>query len=365
MKLTIKTLKFKDMVMRAAKGASENKLLPITSMIAIELKDNLLTLTTTDTANTLVIREEKVDADDFYAVVPVDIFSKLVAKTTSENITLTLHESDLEVAGNGTYKIPLPMDEEGTIVFPQFSFEKSGEPKVINLTSIKNILSINKSALAKNLDTPCICGYFVGDKVITTDENVICFNDINLLGQDVLISPDMMDLLALNSQEKIDCYYNKGYFLFETSDMVLYGAEHDGKKVFPKDEIIKYLDVDFSASCKVPKLLLTNVIDRLSLFIEPYDKNGAYFTFTKEGLKITSKKSSSVELIRFTESNEFQPFICCVDIPQLQSQINAIPDEQIQIWYGNESALKLTSGKVTSVIALLEDEELEKNIGSK
>ena len=365
MKLTIKTLKFKDMVLRAAKGASENKLLPITSMIAIELKDNLLTLTTTDTSNTLIIREDKVDGEDFYAVVPVDVFSKLIAKTTSEIISLTLNENDLEVAGNGKYKIPLPMDEEGTIIFPKFKFDKKGEPKIINLTTIKNILAINKAAIAKNLDTPCICGYFISDKVITTDENVICFNDINMLGQDVLISPDMMDLLSLNTQEKIDCHYNKGYFLFETSDMVLYGAEHDGKESFPKDEILQYLDVDFSSNCKVPKLLLSSVIDRLSLFIEPYDKNGAYFVFTKEGLKITSKKSSSVELIRFTESNEFQPYACCVDIPQIQSQINSIPDEQLQIWYGNDSAIKLTSGKVTSVIALLEDEDLENNIGSK
>ena len=364
MKLTIKTLKFKDMVLRAAKGASENKLLPITSMIAIELHDHMLTLTTTDTSNTLIIREDKVDGEDFYAVIPVDVFSKLIAKTTSETITLTLNENDLEVTGNGKHRIPLPMDEEGTIIFPKFKFDKKGEPKVINLTTIKNILAINKAALAKNLDTPCICGYYIGEKVITTDENVICFNDLNLLEQDVLISPDMMDLLALNTQEKIDCYYNKGYFLFETPDMVLYGAEHEGKESFPKDEILQYLDVDFGANCKVPKLLLSNVMDRLSLFIEPYDKNGAYFMFNKEGLKVTSKKSSSVELIRFTESNDFKPFVCCVDIPQIQSQINAIPDDQIQIWYGNDAALKLTSGKVTSVIALLEDEDLENNIGS-
>ena len=61
-KMVIPTGKFQDMVARASKGASENKLLPITSMMAIELKDNVLTLTTTDTANYLKVKADKVDA---------------------------------------------------------------------------------------------------------------------------------------------------------------------------------------------------------------------------------------------------------------------------------------------------------------
>jgi DNA polymerase III sliding clamp (beta) subunit (PCNA family) len=48
--MKIATEKFQDMVARASKGASENKLLPITRLMAFELKDNVLTLTTTDTA---------------------------------------------------------------------------------------------------------------------------------------------------------------------------------------------------------------------------------------------------------------------------------------------------------------------------
>jgi DNA polymerase III sliding clamp (beta) subunit (PCNA family) len=204
MKLSIGTIKFQEMVAKAAKGASENKLLPITSLMAIQLKGNVLKLTTTDTANTLEIITDKIQGDDFYAVVPVEVFSKLVAKTTSENITLTLKENSLEVKGDGTYNIPLPVDEDGVVKFPEPKFKKSrgGVAKVINLTTIKNILAINKAAVAKTVDTPCLCGYYVGDKVITTDENVICFNDMKLFEDGAaLISPEMMELLSLNTQE--------------------------------------------------------------------------------------------------------------------------------------------------------------------
>ena len=361
--MKIATEKFRDMTARASKGASENKLLPITSLMSFELQDNVLTLTTTDTANTLKVSSDKVEGDNMKAVVPVDLFSKLIERTTSESITISLTENSLEVKGNGTYNIPLIMDEDGLVQFPEYKFEKKGEPEIINLTSIRNILSINKAAVAKTIDTPFLCGYYVGDRVISTDELVICFNDFRLLKEDALISPEMMELLGLNTEEKIKCYYNDGYFLFETSNIVLYGAEHDGKEMYPVKEITGYLEEEFSSMCKLPKILLQNVIDRLSLFIEPYDKNGAYFTFTKDGVKVTSKRSSSVETIAYQESANFAPFICCVDIPMLKAQIDANPGEVIELWYGHAAAIKMTSGKVTQVIALLEDDSLEVDNG--
>lgn len=359
--MTIPTSKFQDMVARAAKGASENKLIAITSMMCIELKNNVLTLTTTDTANYLKVIADKIEGDDMYAVVNVGLFSKLIAKMTSESITIKMTDNSLEVKGNGTYSIPLETDEDGPVQYPAYKFNKVGEPETIHLTSIKNILAINKAAVAKSFETPCLCGYYMGDQIITTDGDVICFNEMRLLKDDALISPEMMTLLSLNTQEKIECYRDGDSFLFETPDVVVYGVAHDGIEQFPVEEIQSYLDEEFGAKCKLPKILLQNVVDRLSLFIDQYDNNGAYFTFTKEGIKVQSKKSSSVELIAYQESQNFMPFMCCVDIPLLREQIGAHPDEFIELWYGHDAAIKMTSGKVTQVISLLEDEAISSN----
>lgn len=357
--VTIPAVKFQDMVARATKGASENKLLPITSMMCIQLENNVLKLTTTDTANTLVIMSPKIEGDDMYVVVPVKQFSGLIAKTTSDSIKLVVKGDKLEVHGNGVHSIELPTDEDGVIQFPKFSFEKQGEGNIINLSSIKDILSINKACVAKTIDTPCLCGYYLGDQVITTDEQTICFNDMKLTDVDYLVSPEMMELLSLSKQEKITWWYKDGFFLFETEDLILHGAEHDGKENFPAEEIMSYLDTEFTSHCKLSKLALQGTIDRLALFIEPYDKNGAYLTFTKDGVKVTSKKSSSDEIIPYMESHSFNAFVCCVDIPMLKGLIDANPGESIELWYGNESCMKITSNKITQVIALLEDESLE------
>lgn len=358
-KMTIPTVKFQDMVARATKGASENKLLPITSMMCIELKDHVLRLTTTDTANTLTIMTDKVEGDDMYAVVPVKQFRDLIARITSDSIKMELKGEELHIQANGNYKIALPVDEDGVVQFPTFRFDKEGDGQVINLSSVKNILEINKACIAKTVDTPCLCGYYLGEQVITTDENTICFNDMKLTDEPYLISAEMMELLALSKQEKITWWYSDGFFYFETEDMILHGVEQDGKNQFPAEDVMGYLDTEFKSSCRLPKLAIQDLIARLAVFIEPYDKNGAYFTFTKDGVKVNSKKSNSDELIPYLESKDFAPFVCCVDIPMIKGLIDANPGESVDIWYGNDACIKMTSGKVTQVIALLEDEELE------
>ena len=118
MKLTLKTEKLKEMVSRAVKGAGNNKLIPITSLMAIELENGTLSIITTDATNYLYVKEEHVVGQDFWVTVPVDVFSKLVARMTCENITLDLNTElgVLSIKGNGNYKIELPLDEDGNLI---------------------------------------------------------------------------------------------------------------------------------------------------------------------------------------------------------------------------------------------------------
>lgn len=353
----------KEAVNKAIKGAGFNNLIPITSMIGIKLSDGKLRLLTTDMTNTLCIIIDKVAGDDMDITVDADKFGKLIAKTTSEDIGLAVNEDILYVKGNGTYKIPLISDEEGLISFPDVNLMKDIKTTDFKtkLSSVMQAYNINKSALAKTLENPALTGYYCGENVISTDANVITFNGFKMFDIDdpILISPQQMQLLTLNTGEDIDVFMDDNTIQFVTEDVVIDGALMEGIEDFPANEVNAYLDEAFTSSCKVPKDLLLSVLDRLALFIEPYDKNGAYFTFGRKGINIHSKKDASTETINYVESKDFAPFVCCVDIPMLKEQLQANPDDTVKIFYGNENALKIESGKVTQVIALLEDEELD------
>ena len=369
MKLKIGTTTFQNMVAKAVKGAGNDNDLYITQLMAIELKDNTLTLTTTDGNNYLYIEEEKVAGDDFYVVVPVDKFSKLIAKLTCDETTLELADSKkgeldkLVVHGNGKYVIELPYDEEGELVeFPDPVEEieegdswKQGE---VNLSTIKLLLATAKPALMVGKSDMCYAGYYMGDRVIATDTYKICGVDIKIFDEPKLISPEFLDLLDTISEEKIEIDYNEDTVIFTTDKVTVYGKTMEGVEEYKVDAISGLLDEKFPSSCKVDKSELIRLLDRLSLFVEVFDKNSVYLTFTKEGLLVSSKKDSGAELIPYKESKNFKDYTCCLDIDLFKTQVKAYQSDVIEILYGKDS-LKFTQGIVKQIVALANDDRVE------
>ena len=361
MKLTINTSTLQNMVAKSMKGASCNKMIPLTGLMAIELKNHELVLTTTDATNYLYVREDKVEGDDFYVVVQAEMFAKLISKMTCEKVSLALKDNVLMVTGNGKYSIELPLDEEGELI--KYPDPLAGKELVdnagiqtVNLSTIKLILATAKSALADTQEVPCYTGYYVGNKVVATDTYKICGINIKLWDEPTLISPEMMNLLDIFTDEKIEVYRDDNVMVFKSANCVVYGTLMDSIDDFQIEAIDGLLEQGFESSCKLTKSALIQLLDRLALFVSPYDKNGVYLTFTRDGLQIESKQANSVEVIPYIESNKFRDFTCCVDIEMLHSQVKANAGDGITIHYGEDNAIKIADGNVVQVIALLEDE---------
>lgn len=357
--LAVKTIKLQEMVSKAVKGAGNNKHIPLTSLMEVKLENNVFSLMTTDASNYLKVIEEKFPGDNFYAVVECETFAKLIAKTTVDTITLMVNaDNALEVKGNGKYVIELPLDEEGNLIrFPQYKMMESKWQKGINLSSVKSILAVNKAALAETMEVPCYTAYYVGkEAVVTTDTFKICYNAIGLFDEDILLPAETMNLIGLMTDEKITVDYDGAGILFVTDNCIVYGLTADGIDNFNLEAITGFVQSDFPSSCKLPKSALLSLLDRLGLFVTTYDNNGVNFVFSKEGVIVNSKKQTGSELIKYQDSKNFQPYSCIADIQLLRSQINAIDEEVVELWYGHPAALKLTHRNVTQIVSLLDDE---------
>lgn len=364
MKLTLSTRKLQELVARSSKGVGNNKLIPITSLMAIELKDSMLTLITTDATNYLYVREEKVVGDDFYVVVDANKFSKLVSKMTSDTVTLSVKEGlwVLEIKGNGSYRLELPLDENGhPVVYPD-PYARLTDVQAcgfINKTTVKVILESIKPSLAITLDNPCYTGYYVGERVVATDVCKIADLNIKVLEEPTLISSEMMDLLAVMSAEKIKIDRKDDDIIFTTPDCIVLGKVLDGLDEFAIDAITNLVDTEYNSFCKVSKNTLLQLLDRLSLFVGPYDKNAVTLTFTNTGLQVSSLATNGVEIIDYIASDNFIDFTCSIDIHMLIQEVKAVKNDVIEIYYGEDNAIKLVDGNITLIVALLEDEEVE------
>ena len=359
MKLTTTTSTLQNMVAKAMKGASCNKMIPLTSLMAIQLKNHTLTLITTDATNYLYVKADKVDGEDFYVVIQAEVFSKLISRLTCENVTLELKDNCLNVKGNGNYSIELPLNEEGELITypdPLAKAENLTQLEDVNLSTIRLILATAKASLAETNEVPCYTGYYVGQSVVSTDTYKICGISVKLLDEPALISPELMGLLDLFSDEKISVFRKGNTLVFKTAGCEVYGKTMDSIADYQIDVISGLLNQKFASSCKVSKDALLQLLDRLSLFVSAYDKNGIYLTFTRDGLQIESKQANSVEVLPYAESVNFKDFTCCIDIEMLRSQVKANTCSAVEIQYGEDNAIKMTDGSVTQIVALSEDD---------
>lgn len=361
MKLTIKTETLKEMVSKAVKGAGNNKLIPITSLMAIELKDNTLTLTTSDATNYLYIKEDKVVGEDFYVVVQVEQFSKLISRLTCENVELEVTGNSLQVRGNGTYMIDIPLDENGEfIVYPNpLATEKKSKKSSkgeIHLSTIKTILTSCKPALATTMETPVYTNYYAGDTVIATDTMKIASYNVDLFNDEkLLISAELMNLLDVIDEENISVSVDDTSIVFTTKDCIVYGHKAEGIEEFAVDAINGLTQSEYPSMCKLNKDELLSILDRISLFVSTYDKRAIRLTFARDGIGIESKQSNGVEHINYVESKDFNPFTLLIDIEMLMSQVKANVSDVIEMQYGLDSSIKLVDGNLTQIIALMDD----------
>lgn len=366
MKLTINTATFQNMVAKAVKGASGNNDLLITQLMGISLHDNQLTLKTTDNSNYLYIIQDKISGDDFDVVVPVERFSKLISKLTCDEVSLEIKSKKgeldkLVVHGNGKYSIELPYDEEGELVeFPnpmeEVNLDEWNETE-LNLSTARLILSTAKAALQVGKEDSCYKDYYVGERVVGTDTYKICGIDIKIFDEPKLISPELMDLIDVMSEEKISVYYKDEYVVFETDSVIIYGEVDEGIEDYKIEAISSLLDDKFPSSCKIEKSLLVQMLDRVSLFVDIMDKNSIYLTFTKDGLLMSSKQDSGSELIPYKESNDFQDYTCCLDIDLFKTQVKAYQSDIVEMLYGKDQ-IKLVCGNVKQIVALADDDRM-------
>ena len=361
MKFTIGTELMKDVVARAIKGAGNNKLIPITSMMCIRLQNGDLTVITTDATNYLYIKEQHVAGDDFYVVVDANQFAKLVGKMTSDNITMTVDSNfTLTVKGNGTYKIELPLDEDGNLVkFPDAIGKNDSETGItMNRSTIQVILDTIKPALAVTMENPQYTAYYMGDKVVATDSYKIASLDVPIFDEPRLVSSEFIDLVSVMRSEKITAHIGKTDIMFDTPDCTIVGKFVDGLNDFAIEPISNLIDQEFESFCAVPKNELLQTLDRLSLFVGTYDKNAVDLTFTKEGLQISSKASSGVEIVSYISSDGHRDYTCAVDILMLMQEVKAIQNDKIEMFYGDDASIKLVDGNITIVIALMDDDSV-------
>lgn len=369
MKLTINTLKFQEMLTKAIRGAKNDPRLPLTQIIYVKVKDGVLSLTTTDMNNYLVVRDEINTQDNFEVAIYADTFYKLVTKLTSDLIVLELKNSYLEITGDGVYKLELFLDETGTplkLVNPIDGMPKTSKVASINSSTIRRILSGIKQSLSISANKEdsardCYSRYHVGSNVVASNGYVVSVLNTKVFDNPKLFTTDLMNLLGVVTDDELVVYSNTKInnagnevreLLFESEHYSIYGIEVDGIDEFDINAINGWLSQEFPSHCKLSRNVLVKLLDRISLFVERLDNDAVALTFTNNELLVSSMASTGVESIKYLASNDHKDFTCSISIKLLALQLASQTGDSIELWYGDDGAIKLVDDDITSIIGL-------------
>lgn len=358
--MKINTEQFKELISKAIKGASDNKLIPITQLMGIKKIGGVISLITTDTTNYLYV-EGKVDSsdEDFEVTVYVDQFSKLISKMTSKEVSLTINDGILSIKGNGTYTLELPLDENGELIkypSPIDTLSDVNTDNVLAISNVRLVIDSVKPSLATSMEIPALTNYYVGDKVVASDRcSIACYNT-DILGKDeeLLISSQLMDLLGLMNND-ISYVITYTYMLFKSDNITVYSKRTYNASDFPISTINALMTKQFGSNCKVNKNEFIALLDRMSLFVSKYDDKAIRLSFEKDGIRVFNKAAKSNELIPYMQSVDYTEYTCLIDIDILMSQLKAYASDAVEIHYNNEFVIKFVDGNIIQIIALMSE----------
>lgn len=356
--LKVRTVRFKMLWDKVVKGMGSNKLIPITSLVGIELNNGVLTLTTTDATNYLYVRENLVEGDDFYVVIDATVLNKLVGKITSEYITFDIDNDVLKVVGNGTYSIEIPVDESGEpIRFPDpyVDFTPVIESE-IKYSDLKNILGTAKTSLATTMEIPCYTGYYLSKSAITTDGEQVCNVGVELFDVPVLVNATMMELITTMTEDVVKFKQNDNIIVFETPTVTIYGNQQSGIEDFNIKALNNLIEQDFESSCAVGRTEMISTLERILLFVGEFDENCVVLNFSTDSVIVTDRAGKSQETLAYKNSSNANEFSCLIDGIMLLNQLKSRTSDIATMWYQNPVCIKLTDDNITQIIALSSEE---------
>lgn len=363
MNTTITTAVLQDLVAKAVKGSSMVDKLPLTCLMQIKVKDNKLTVSTTDNTNHLTVFAN-VQANDFEAVVDSKLFSALVSKLSTDNTTLSIEENKLIVEANGKYNIALPVDSDGSsIKFTEPYIIENKEGTLVGTEAIKSILSLNKSCKAEMKELPALFNYYMdNEKVLTTDFYKACSNPIKVVEEAVCLPPNLMELVPyICDNDGVKVVTDENNIMFYSSTGRLCGKKciKEELEAFPVADLMESLNDGIPYACKINRTLLINAIDRICLFVDTYNSNKITLIFNNKQVTLHSDSTNSNEsLIYLAElAPETPEFKIDVDALFLKNQLNACNQEQLTIKFGNEAAIQIQCDKVALLLSVLGEDE--------
>lgn len=367
--LRIEELKEVCSIILTAVDSSE--LSKLTETLEFKSANNILYLNVTNKEYYAQVKLPASSDIDFHATVNANLFLNLISQTTTETVELKINKSNLEVIGNGKYKLPLIYDGDKLLELPEIPITNITTQFDINSDILNSILKYNTKELQKGaISRPVQKLYYVDENGCITFTSGACVNTFKLASPvKLLFNSRLVKLFKLFknesvhfklAQEPLDENLTQTVVKFENDNIAITAILNCDSTLInsvPVTAIRNRANSAYTYSVSINKQELLDCINRLLLFIsfhsdkvvlKPYSK----FIFTKDHVVIHDVNEVNHEDIYYNSPivDDMEDYEALLDLTELKMTLDNHTSDYINLKFGNHQAIVIFKDTIANVV---------------
>lgn len=364
-KVILDTKEFASMLSRVSKCSVKGGVDILAELIELRLNNGVLSLRTTDSRNIMILRKSGVEGDDFVATISLDVFEKIVSRTSKEKIELVVDDRAVELRGNGVYNFPLTIEGDEPITFKPLELLDSPDlKKQLKVADIRKVIAVNGGFVGSPFVYANISGFYFSDNAVSTD-SIACSYLRKKLFEDepIMLYPQTLQLVADMTEEDVTFIKKGNSIQFVSATCLVSSVSHSEIDEFPIEGLNNYLNSEFTSNVTISRKAARDILDRVSFFVDMKAEFGAtVLDFTEAGITITDRRGKASEVLPYSNPVNFEPYTCFIPAADFMKILDLDGDDNVKLWYGNDDAIRVDSGDITRILALLSDNDFDNGV---
>lgn len=368
--MVIKTKDFKSICSTVLAATDGSELSTLTETLELKTVGNVLYLNVTNKEYYASVKFALAHEEEFHASVNANLFLKLIAAITSEDIELTIHETYMNVKANGNYKIPLIFENDSLMEVPAIVIENKMVEMSVPSTVLDSIVNFNAKQLSVGtIAKPVQKMFYVDQEGCITFTTGACVNSFNLEKPiRVLFNSRLVSLFKLFKGAMVN--FSLGYdalsetliqtkVSFETENITLTaitGCDDTLLAQVPVAAIRGRANKDYPDSVVLNVAALTEAINRLLLFSAGYGskenlKPYSTFEFKENSVVIYDTKKENTEVLNYQNGTVLaEPYSMTLDLIEFKKVLDGCTEQYVTLNFGDSKACVVARGAIKNVL---------------
>lgn len=368
--MIIKSQKFQEICSTILAATDSAEISTLTETLELKVENKVLYLNVTNGEYYASVKFDLESDEQFHAAVNANLFLKLIAAVTTEDIELQAMSNYVLVKANGTYKIPMIFEGDKLLSLPKIEVKNPTVSMKVSGSVLESILNYNsKELLRGTISRPVQKMFYVDETGCITFTTGACVNNFSLEKPvKVLFNNRLVKLFKLFKNDMVD--FTLGYdsiseeliqtkVEFKTSKITLTavtGCNDELLNSVPVSAIRGRATTTYVNNVVLNKEELLASINRLLLFSAGYGsvknlKPYSLFECKDDTMTIYDSNKENKEVIKFKNATKVDSeYSMTLDLSDLKLILDTITDEYVTLSFGNHQAVVLKRTNISNVV---------------